>query len=92
VAAAWPAWRSRARAARSLQSASLVAIAASRRRSACGPHRRRNPDRVRPLQVALYRLYNKELRRDPTLKGQVILKLTIEPDGTVSLCELKSST
>jgi len=40
---------------------------------------------------ALYRLYNKELRRDPTLKGQVIIKLTIEPDGTVSLCELKSS-
>jgi outer membrane biosynthesis protein TonB len=40
---------------------------------------------------ALYRLYNKELRRDPTLKGQVILKLTIEPDGTVSMCELKSS-
>lgn len=40
---------------------------------------------------ALYRLYNKELRRDPTLKGQVILKLTIEPDGTVSMCELKST-
>lgn len=40
---------------------------------------------------ALYRLYNKELRRDPTLKGQVIIKLTIEPDGSVSLCELKSS-
>jgi outer membrane biosynthesis protein TonB len=42
-------------------------------------------------KAALYRLYNKELRRDPTLKGQVILKLTIEPDGSVSLCELKSS-
>ena len=42
-------------------------------------------------KAALYRLYNKELRRDPTLKGQVILKLTIEPDGTVSMCELKSS-
>jgi outer membrane biosynthesis protein TonB len=40
---------------------------------------------------ALYRLYNKELRRDPTLKGQVILKLTIEPDGSVSVCELKAS-
>jgi hypothetical protein len=40
---------------------------------------------------ALYRLYNKELRRDPTLKGQMILKLTIEPDGSVSMCELKSS-
>jgi outer membrane biosynthesis protein TonB len=42
-------------------------------------------------KAALYRLYNKELRRDPTLQGQVILKLTIEPDGSVSLCELKSS-
>jgi hypothetical protein len=42
-------------------------------------------------KAALYRLYNKELRRDPTLKGQVILKLTIEPDGSVSMCELKSS-
>ncbi len=42
-------------------------------------------------KAALYRLYNKELRRDPTLRGQVILKLTIEPDGTVSLCELKAS-
>jgi outer membrane biosynthesis protein TonB len=40
---------------------------------------------------ALYRLYNQELRRDPTLRGQVILKLTIEPDGSVSMCELKSS-
>jgi len=40
---------------------------------------------------ALYRLYNKELRRDPTLKGQMIIKLTIEPDGSVSMCELKST-
>jgi hypothetical protein len=42
-------------------------------------------------KAALYRLYNKELRKDPTLKGQVVLRLTIEPDGTVSLCELKST-
>ena len=40
---------------------------------------------------ALYRLYNKELRRDPTLRGQVILKLTIEPDGSVSFLELQST-
>jgi hypothetical protein len=40
---------------------------------------------------ALYRLYNRELRRNPTLKGQMVLRLTIEPDGSVSLCELKSS-
>lgn len=42
-------------------------------------------------KAALYRLYNKELRKDPTLKGQIVLRLTIEPDGSVSLCELKST-
>ncbi len=42
-------------------------------------------------KAALYRLYNRELRKDPTLRGQMVLRLTIEPDGTVSLCELQSS-
>lgn len=42
-------------------------------------------------KAALYRLYNRELRKDPTLRGQLVLRLTIEPDGTVSLCELQSS-
>jgi len=40
---------------------------------------------------ALYRLYNRELRRDPTLRGQIVLRLTIEPDGSVSMCEIQSS-
>ncbi len=42
-------------------------------------------------KAALYRLYNRELRRDPTLRGQIVLRLTIEPDGSVSLCQLQSS-
>ena len=42
-------------------------------------------------KAALYRMYNRELRKDPTLRGQLVLQLTIEPDGTVSLCELFSS-
>ena len=40
---------------------------------------------------SLYRLYNRELRRDPTLQGQMILRLTIEPDGSVSFCELHAT-
>lgn len=40
---------------------------------------------------ALYRLYNRELRKDPTLQGQMVLRLTIEPDGSVSLCGLQFS-
>ena len=42
-------------------------------------------------KASLYRLYNRELRNDPTLRGQIVLRLTIEPDGSVSFCELQSS-
>jgi hypothetical protein len=42
-------------------------------------------------KAALYRLYNRALRRDPTLEGQMVLRLRIEPDGSVSLCELQST-
>ena len=42
-------------------------------------------------KAALYRLYNRELRKDPSLRGQIVLKLTIEPDGTVSFCELEQT-
>jgi outer membrane biosynthesis protein TonB len=42
-------------------------------------------------KAALYRLYNRELRKDPTLRGQLVLQLTIEPDGSVSVCELYST-
>jgi hypothetical protein len=40
---------------------------------------------------SFYRLYNRELRNNPTLKGQMVLRLTIEPDGSVSMCKLQSS-
>ena len=40
---------------------------------------------------ALYRLYNRELRKNPTLRGQLTLRLTIEPGGSVSLCALEAS-
>ena len=42
-------------------------------------------------KAALYRLYNRALRKDPTLRGQMVLRLTIEPDGSVSLCDMQSS-
>ena len=34
----------------------------------------------------------RELRKDPTLRGQLVLRLTIEPDGSVSMCELHSAS
>jgi len=42
-------------------------------------------------KAALYRLYNRELRRNPTLQGQIVLRMTIEPDGRVSFCQVHSS-
>ena len=42
-------------------------------------------------KAALYRMYNRELRKDPTLRGQIVLRLTIEPDGSVSFVALQSS-
>ena len=42
-------------------------------------------------KASFYRLYNRELRNDPTLQGQMVLRLTIEPDGSVSMCVLQSS-
>jgi outer membrane biosynthesis protein TonB len=45
-------------------------------------------DRYKAL---LYRIYNKELRKNPTLRGKILLRITIEPDGTVSLCKVEST-
>jgi outer membrane biosynthesis protein TonB len=40
---------------------------------------------------SIYALYSRALRRDPTLQGKLVLKLTIEPDGSVSACEVVTS-
>jgi hypothetical protein len=42
-------------------------------------------------KASFYRLYNRALRTDSALKGQIVLRLTIEPDGSVSMCRLQSS-
>jgi hypothetical protein len=42
-------------------------------------------------KAALYRIYNRELRADPTLRGKMILRITIEPNGEVSACRAEST-
>jgi len=41
-------------------------------------------------KAALYRIYNTELRKDPTLRGKMVLRITIEPGGAVSACAVES--
>ncbi|MGB5352558.1 MAG: AgmX/PglI C-terminal domain-containing protein [Woeseia sp.] len=40
---------------------------------------------------AIFALYNRALRMDPTLQGKLVLRLTIAPNGQVTLCEVVSS-
>jgi len=76
------------------------AIAAGQRDAAAvgGAHDGRKKRSDRSIQLVfernkgkLFRLYNLALRRDPSLKGKVVVKLTIAPDGSVSQCRVISS-
>jgi TonB family protein len=40
---------------------------------------------------AIFALYNRALRADPTLEGKLVLRLTIAPTGEVTFCEVISS-
>jgi TonB family protein len=40
---------------------------------------------------AIFALYNRALRSDPTLEGKLVLRLTIAPSGEVTFCEVVSS-
>jgi hypothetical protein len=42
-------------------------------------------------KAALYRIYNRELRRDPTLRGKILMRISIEPNGSVSMCKVEST-
>ena len=41
---------------------------------------------------AIYSIYNRELRRKPSLRGSITPELVIEPDGAVSSCSVVEST
>ena len=40
---------------------------------------------------AIFALYNRALRQDPSLEGKLVLRLTIAPNGAVTMCEVISS-
>jgi hypothetical protein len=75
---------------------SIVSIGGDERPKASGgPGPSRTDEEIQIVfdryKASFYRLYNRELRINPTLQGQMVLRLTIEPDGSVSMCVLQSS-
>jgi hypothetical protein len=69
--------------------------AADRPKARGGPGSARTDEEIQIVfdryKASFYRLYNRELRNNPALKGQMVLRLTIEPDGGVSMCTLQST-
>jgi hypothetical protein len=67
----------------------------SRPKARSGPGAARTDEEIQIVfdryKSSFYRLYNRELRNNPALKGQMVVRLTIEPDGSVSMCVLQSS-
>lgn len=55
----------------------------------------RNNEAIRKImdrnKSAIFAIYNRALRTDPTLEGRVVVKIVIEPDGSVSDVEIVSS-
>src|SRR5712671_4647126 len=68
---------------------------ADRPKARSGPGPARTDEEIQIVfdryKASFYRLYNRELRNYPALRGQMVLRLTIEPDGSVSMCALKST-
>ncbi len=73
----------------------ISTIGPAERPSSNGPGLARTDEEIQIVfdryKQSLYRLYNRELRKDPTLQGQMVLRLTIEPNGSVSFCVLSST-
>lgn len=73
----------------------IGAAAAEDRPLSDGPGPSRTDEEIQIVfdkyKAALYRIYNRELRTNPTLQGKMVLRITIEPDGSVSLSKVEST-
>jgi TonB family protein len=78
-----------------VESGLAAGVARAERKAAKEGRRGRTDEEIQIVfdrnKAALYRIYNRALRTNPALQGKVTLKLTIEPSGRVSACEVTSS-
>ena len=76
-------------------SSSIAGVGESSRPLSDGPGPGRTDEEIQIVfdryKAALYRIYNRELRKDPTLRGKILLRISIETSGAVSLCKVEST-
>lgn len=69
--------------------------AAEQRKLSKGPGPSRTDEEIQIVfdryKAALYRIYNRELRKNPTLQGKMVLRITIMPDGSVALAKVETT-
>ena len=73
--------------------AALEAAAPQVDKGGAGPSRSREEIELvfEKNKGAIFALYNRAFRRDPTLQGKLVLELTIDPSGAVTDCKIRSS-
>ena len=73
----------------------IADIAESSRPLSDGPGPGRTDEEIQIVfdryKATLYRIYNRELRKDPTLRGKILLRISIATSGSVSLCKVEST-
>jgi outer membrane biosynthesis protein TonB len=73
----------------------IAGLAEEARPLSSGPGPARTDEEIQIVfdkyKATLYRIYNAELRKNPTLRGKIILRITIEPGGEVSACTVQSN-
>jgi hypothetical protein len=74
---------------------SIAGVEESSRPLSDGPGPGRTDEEIQIVfdryKAALYRIYNRELRKNPTLRGKILLRIIIETNGAVSLCKVEST-
>ncbi len=57
--------------------------------------RQRNEEEIERVfqknKGSIFTIYNRELRKDPSMKGKIVFEITIQPNGSVSKCIIVSS-
>jgi len=76
-------------------SSAIGTAAAGDRQLSSGPGPSRSDEEIQIVfdryKAALYRIYNRELRKNPTLQGKIVLRITILPNGKVSKAKVEST-
>ena len=78
-----------------VESSIVDPVAEQAKRKASGGKARRSTEDIQLVfdrhKGSIYSLYRRALRNNPALEGTVVLRLEIQPNGTVTKCEVVSS-